>query len=118
MRGRKRNAVPVVGKTSGIVRLAHDRMANPVLFAEFADLNPEGECFSAWAEEHGGNEGVFSVYAPRDEREWRREHLDLSFAVMLREMILRDDMRLNGIFEWNEEERRTYVVSVLPRLRG
>ncbi|MDR1510825.1 MAG: hypothetical protein LBS53_14465 [Synergistaceae bacterium] len=62
-----------------------------------------------WAEEHRRYDVVFSPYVPKDEREWRREHLKLSFAVMLWEMILKDDTRLNGIIEWNEGTKRAYV---------
>jgi hypothetical protein len=84
-------------------------MENPMLFAQFSDMNPAEESLFDWADEHERGDAVFSPYEPKDEREWRREHLDLSFAVMLWEMILKDDKRLNGIIEWNEDTKRAYV---------
>jgi outer membrane phospholipase A len=84
-------------------------MKNPLLFAMFSDVNPDGESLSDWADAYGRGDFIFAVYEPKDEREWRREHLDLSFAVMLWEMILKDDMRLNGIIGWNEDTNSAYV---------
>jgi hypothetical protein len=39
-------------KTSDGIRLAHWPMENPMLFAEFSDVNPEEESLFAWADEH------------------------------------------------------------------
>jgi hypothetical protein len=83
--------------------------ANPISFAEFSDVNPAAESLSDWTEARGRNEAVFLGYIPKDEREWRREHIDLSFAVMLWEMILKDDERLNVIIKWDEETNRAFV---------
>jgi hypothetical protein len=47
---------------------------------------------------------------------WKREHRNLSLAVMLWEMALKDDPRLNGIVEWHEDPGRAYVYPV-PRHR-
>jgi hypothetical protein len=82
-----------------------------MLFAQFSDINPEEKSLFDWACErrHGTGGAVFPTYEPKDEREWRREHLKLSFAVMLWEMILKDDTRLNGIIEWNEDTKRAFV---------
>jgi hypothetical protein len=40
---------------------------------------------------------------------WKREHRDLSFAVMLWEMASSDDSKLSGILEWREDSRRAYA---------
>jgi hypothetical protein len=48
---------------------------------------------------------------------WKREHRDLSLAVMLWEMALKDDPRLNGIVAWREDPGRAGRAYVYPILR-
>jgi hypothetical protein len=104
-----RDTLFTVKKTPEAALFGHGPMENPLLFAQFSDMNPSDESLFDWAEEHKRDNFILSPYVPKDEREWRREHLDLSFAVMLWEMILKDDTRLDGIIEWNEDTKRAYV---------
>ena len=104
-----KNALFTAPKVPGIYMPANRFMENPILFARFSDMNPHEESLFGWADEYGRGDFIFSPHEPKDEREWRLERLDLSFAVMLWEMMLKDDTKLNGIIEWNEDERRAYV---------
>jgi len=45
---------------------------------------------------------------------WKLEHRDLSFSVMLWEMAVNGDPRLNGMLEWHEDIGRAYVY-LFPR---
>lgn len=57
-----------------------------------------------------GRDGLYYRIAKPDPLSfWKREHRDLSFAVMLWEMALNDDPRLNGILEWHEDTGRAYA---------
>jgi hypothetical protein len=117
-----------------------------MLFAQFADIEPDAESFLDWADENGrlvdierdlGNHiYIFSQYIPEEpicedvffqlnvgmhifERDgcyyfrtkadsidfWVREYRDLSFAVMLWELSLKKDPRLDGIIEWAKGSR-------------
>ena len=40
---------------------------------------------------------------------WKREHRDLSFAVLVWELAVNRDPRLNGIMKWHEDTRRVYA---------
>ena len=121
-------------------------LANPLLFAQFADLQPDQDTFIAWANGHGRlidieahNENyvfIFPRYIPFEDADvafqkdkdigitekggryyrctridplpfWLQEYRDLSFCVMLWELALKKDSRLNGILE---AERRKSVV--------
>lgn len=123
-------------------------LENPLLFAHFADIQPNEEAFLNWANEHGRLINVkadfanpifiFPRYIPFDETDvdfqrnrgmhlierdgyyyrranpdplmfWIQEYRDLSFAVMLWELALGKDPRLDGILEWNNETSRVYV---------
>ncbi|MDR1510535.1 MAG: hypothetical protein LBS53_12955 [Synergistaceae bacterium] len=59
---------------------------------------------------------LYQVTKPDPLSFWKQEHRDLSLAVMLWEMALKDDPRLNGILEWHEDPGRAYVYPV-PRHR-
>jgi hypothetical protein len=119
---------------------------NPMLFAQFADIEPDAESFLNWADEHGnlvdterdlGNHiYIFPQYIPEEpigedvflhlnagikvfEMDgcyyfrvkadsidfWIQEYRDLSFAVMLWELSLKKDPRLDGIIEWAKGSR-------------
>ena len=123
-------------------------LTNPLLFAQFADLQPNKESFCQWANAHGrlvdieadhkNHFFIFPRYLPFDEADvdfqrkkgvgiiekndcyyrrtktdplffWMSEYRDLSFAVMLWELALARDSRLNGVLEWNSETERIYV---------
>jgi hypothetical protein len=51
----------------------------------------------------------YSVEKPDPLSFWYLEHRDLSFAVMLWEMASKNDLRLESILEWHENERQAYI---------
>jgi hypothetical protein len=54
---------------------------------------------------------LYRITKPDSLSFWKQEHRDLSFAVMLWEMISNDDPRLNDILEWNGNRAYAYPFS-------
>lgn len=132
----------------GLRSMPWEPLANPLLFAQFADLQPDQDTFIAWANGHGRlidieahNENyvfIFPRYIPFEDADvafqrdrgigitekggryyrctridplpfWLQEYRDLSFCVMLWELALKKDSRLNGILEWCPDTERIYI---------